>query len=196
MRPTRVVLLAALCLPLASCFNTADNQAQGAFVSGKAALAAGDFSGADARFSAALRFEPAFAKAYGGRARARVALGRLDEASADLDRQEQLEPAACPPAFLVYRAAVRAALKEHDAALADCVRALETEPQNDEARRVAGHVHWSAGRRAQARPELEEAARLNAAWRPALEEFEKGGEPGPLSPEALRKSAAALPLPQ
>src|SRR5947207_12426262 len=109
MRRAPVVLLAALCLPLASCFNTADNQAQDAFVSGKAALAAGNFAGADAHFSAAVRFEPAFAKAYGGRARARVALGRLDEASADLDRQEQLDPAASLPAFLVYRAAVRAA---------------------------------------------------------------------------------------
>jgi tetratricopeptide (TPR) repeat protein len=192
MRAARLVLLAALCLSPASCFNSPDVVAQDAFDRGRQAFAAGDFAAADAHFSAAVRTEPAFARAYGGRARARVALGRPREALADLDQQQRLDPAAAGPALLVYRAAVRAGLSEYDAALGDCAAALKADPTNDEAHYLAGQVHWAAGRAREACVELEEAARLDTAWRGELERYGKGGAPSLPGPEGLRKSAAAL----
>ena len=68
MRRASVLLLAAFTLPLASCFNTPDAQSYEAFDRGCKALQAADPGAADAHFSAAVRFEPLFARAHGGRA--------------------------------------------------------------------------------------------------------------------------------
>jgi Flp pilus assembly protein TadD len=106
--------------------DSSKDSSRAAFDQGRTLFAAGDFNGAIARFTEALKARDDWADAFNLRAASYDKLGQLDSAFADYDQAVKLAPDWSSPIF--YRGQIFEKRSDLNAALADYRRACELSP--------------------------------------------------------------------
>jgi tetratricopeptide (TPR) repeat protein len=96
---------------------------------GIAQHSAGNFEGAIASYTSAIRLAPKLAVLYLNRANAYLNKGDFNAAMADATKALELKVEKADDAYVI-RGAARAGLGDYDAAIADCNRALQINPKH------------------------------------------------------------------
>jgi len=127
IRVTAIVLaLGASAWGVYAYIASAPDRAAGHYQQGMSLLGPGDFQGAAAEFTKAIRIIPEYADAYLGRGKARQAVGQNETALADFEKAISINP-TLDVAF-VSRGMLRSSRGDSQQALADFTRSIELHP--------------------------------------------------------------------
>jgi tetratricopeptide (TPR) repeat protein len=121
----------------------------------------GNFQGAIADYSQAIKVKPNYSAAYSNRGIVRSALDDPEGAMADFNRAIDLNPMF--PEFFVGRGLLRSRLKDRQGAIADYSQAIQISPTYALAYYNRGVVHYNLGNQQQAATDLRKAADLYLA---------------------------------